>query len=110
MADLERDECCNLMMFLIHRRTAQAAQLLRDTRPPEEAWKAAFGRLEPDAAFWKDYEAFCKLISDERNANRYRDLYFTSWPEMLKKHGASLPAGSAGATPEVPGTGSAPVP
>jgi hypothetical protein len=109
MADLERDECCNLMMFLIHRRTAQAAQLLRDTRPPEEAWKAAFGRLEPDAAFWKDYEAFCKLIADEKNAGRCKSIYFTSWPEMLKKHGAGLPSTSIESAPEATGQETAPV-
>lgn len=85
---IDRDVDFNTIMFLVHRRTRQAEQLLRDNRAPAVAWKAAFGTLDMDADFWKDYEAFVDVVSDYANEGKglFKDLYFTSWDDMIRRN------------------------
>ncbi len=85
---IDRDVDFNVIMFLVHRRTRQAAQLFRDTRPAPVAWRAAFGSLEMDSSFWKDFEEFVDIISDPQNEEKglFKDIAFTSWKDMIEKN------------------------
>lgn len=82
-APLERDECFNLMMFLVHCRTRQTARLLRDPGDPAQAWTAAFGTLEPNAAFWSDYAKYQTKIGNDALIEKPGSIRFTTWAKML---------------------------
>jgi hypothetical protein len=65
LADIQRDETFNLMMFLIHKHPQQMKALLRDPGDPTKAWIKAFGTTDMPKSFWKEYADFSKKIGDE---------------------------------------------